>query len=162
MMKYNIFLIVLSCFLLSFKEKPCLVFEDKTSICAVDIFPSEKTPQIHKISYENKTFLATISEGCFKGHQFFLDPEIAKHLDPKIKRKFYDNYSKNKREYTAFVFHQNGNTFSLNVSDKTFINRYCMNEKLLKVKASAVIFTLHTKEKRKYHHIIIKKVEEVL
>lgn len=161
-MKYNIFLIVLSCFFLSFKEKPCLVFEDKTSICAVDIFPSEKTPQIHRISYEYKTFLATINEGCFKGNQLFLDPKIAKHLAPKIKRKFYNNYSKNKEEYTAFVFHQNGNAFPLNVSDKEFINRYCMNEKSLKVKVSAVIFTLHTKEKYNYHHIIIRKVEEIL
>ena len=62
----------------AYSQQRCVTFIDGEKIYFDEKIPTE---EIEKIMYVRKQFKASIIESCFKGSQFFINENIAKHLD---------------------------------------------------------------------------------
>ena len=52
----------------TYSQQRCVTFVDGERICFDEKIPTEA---IEKVTYERKSFKASVIEGCFKGSQFF-------------------------------------------------------------------------------------------
>jgi hypothetical protein len=143
----------------AYSQQRCVTFIDGEKIYFDEKIPTE---EIEKIMYVRKQFKASIIESCFKGSQFFINENIAKHLDKKMKRKVYDRYCCDPnaddfflyREYTAFEFKQDDNIFVADILDEDFEKECCAscNDYVM----TAILFTFYTKNKT-YRELLVEK-----